>query len=244
MADDVTLNSMSGGSVVATDEVPGTGEHVQIVKLAQSADGDRTPIDADANGLRVFVTGTVASGGTYTIGDNGFPALVADSSGNWAPLVTDVSGNLKVVVESFAYVKPDPASGAFPVSDNGGSLTVDGTVGVSGTVAVSQSGTWVVGQNSSTPWGVVERGATIGHATASVTTSAAQIVASSSTRRTITVQNLGTDYVWLGATGISANNGLRLAPGQTAVIDRSPNAAVFAIASSGTQVCSIFTESD
>jgi len=53
MPDDVTLNSMSGGPVVATDEVPGTGEHVQVVKLAQSADGDRTPIDADANGLRV-----------------------------------------------------------------------------------------------------------------------------------------------------------------------------------------------
>lgn len=136
MADDVTLNSMTGGPVVATDEVTGTGEHVQIVKLAYSGDGDRTTIDADATGLRTFVTGTVASGAAYSVGDNGFPALVKDSSGNWSPLSLDVSGNLKTVVEGYAYVKPEPTSGAFPVSDNGGSLTVDGTVSVSGTVTV------------------------------------------------------------------------------------------------------------
>jgi hypothetical protein len=141
MADDVTLNSMSGGAVVATDD-SGTG-HVQIVKLAYSADGDRTHIPATAAGLAV-----------------------------------------------------------------------------------------------------IERGSTIGHSSASVTTTVGSILSSASTRRTITVQNLGTDYVWLGATGVAVGSGLRLAPGQTAVIDRSPNAQLFAIASSGTQSVSIFTESD
>lgn len=153
MADNVTLNSMSGGAVVATDDT-GTA-HVQIVKLAISADGSATFIPADAtNGIDVDVTR------------------------------------------------------------------------VSGTVSV------------------VERGATIGHTSESVTTTVGSILASSSTRRTITVQNLGTDYVWLGATGVTVGSGLRLAPGQTAVIDRSPNAQLFAIASSGTQSVSIFTESD
>lgn len=51
MPDNVTLNSMSGGSVVATDD-SGTG-HVQLVKLAYSADGSRTHIDATADGLLV-----------------------------------------------------------------------------------------------------------------------------------------------------------------------------------------------
>jgi len=142
MADNVTLNSMSGGSVVATDDA-GAGGQVQIVKLAYSADGDRTHIPATAAGLAV-----------------------------------------------------------------------------------------------------IERGATIGHSSASVTTTVGSILSSASTRRTITVQNLGTDYVWLGATGVTVGSGLRLAPGQTAVIDRSPNAEFFAIASSGTQSVSIFTESD
>ena len=34
---------------------------------------------------------------------------------------------------------------AIPVTDNSGSLTVDGTVGISGTVAATQSGTWNIG---------------------------------------------------------------------------------------------------
>jgi hypothetical protein len=66
MADDVTLNSMSGGQVVATDD-SGTG-HVQIVKLAFSADGSRTPIEADADGLQVSVGNTVEVALGTTVG--------------------------------------------------------------------------------------------------------------------------------------------------------------------------------
>jgi hypothetical protein len=90
----------------------------------------------------------------------------------------------------------------------------------------------------------VERGSVIAHGSASVTTSAAQVLALATGRRSATIQNLGTDYIYLGATGITANNGLRLAPGQTVVIDKSPTAAIFAIAASGTQTVSYFTESD
>lgn len=90
----------------------------------------------------------------------------------------------------------------------------------------------------------VERGATIAHGSGSVTTTAASLIASASTRRSVTIQNLGNDYVYLGATGITANNGIRLSPGQTVVIDKSPNAQIFAIAASGTQSVSYLTESD
>lgn len=142
MADNVTLNSMSGGSVVATDDA-GAGGQVQIVKLAYSADGDRTHIPATAAGLAV-----------------------------------------------------------------------------------------------------IERGATIASTSASVTTTSGQIVASSATRRTIVLTNLGTDYVWIGASGVTDNQGIRLAPGQALTIDRSPTAAVHAKAATGTQTVAIFTESD
>ena len=142
MADNVTLNSMSGGSVVATDDA-GAGGQVQIVKLAYSADGDRTHIPATAAGLAV-----------------------------------------------------------------------------------------------------IERGATIASTSASVTTTSGQIVASSATRRTIVLTNLGTDYVWIGASGVTDNQGIRLAPGQALTIDRSPTAAVHAKSASGTQTVAIFTESD
>jgi hypothetical protein len=90
----------------------------------------------------------------------------------------------------------------------------------------------------------VERGSTIGSTSASVTTTSGQIVAASATRRTIVLTNLGTDYVWVGASGVTDNQGIRLAPGQALTIDRSPTAAVHAKAATGTQTVAIFTESD
>ena len=67
MADNVTLNSMSGGAVVATDDT-GTA-HVQIIKLAISADGSATVIPADAtNGLDVDVTRIVPGTGATNLG--------------------------------------------------------------------------------------------------------------------------------------------------------------------------------
>lgn len=158
MADNVTLNSMSGGATVATDEVTdgtlGTVQ-VQYVKI----------MDGTLNG-----TGKLGVDATYGV-------------------KTDVTR-------------------------------------VSGTVAT------------------VERGATIASTSASVTTTSGQIVAASATRRTIVLTNLGTDYVWIGASGVTDNQGIRLAPGQALTIDRSPTAAVHAKAASGTQTVAVFTESD
>lgn len=180
MADNITLNAMTGGSVVATDDSGATG-HVQIIKLAISADGSVTFIPADATyGLDVDVTR--------------LPALAA------------------------------------------GSNVIGG---------VTQSGSWTVTANAGTgTMAVIERGATIASTSASVTTTSGQIVASSATRRTIVLTNLGTDYVWIGASGVTDNQGIRLAPGQALTIDRSPTAAVHAKAATGTQTVAIFTESD
>jgi hypothetical protein len=91
---------------------------------------------------------------------------------------------------------------------------------------------------------VIERGTTIASTSASVTTSSGQIVAASSTRRTIVLTNLGSDYVWIGASGVTDNEGIRLAPGQALTIDKSPTAAVHAKAASGTQTVAVFTEGD
>ena len=213
MADDVTLNSMSGGSVVATDD-SGTG-HVQLVKLAYSADGSRTHVDADTDGLKVKLsnaTVTVAlSGGSLPAGSNVIGAVT--QSGTW----------------------------------NIGSITTLPSLPAGSNVigAVTQSGSWTVTANAGTgTLAVIERGATIASTSASVTTTSGQIVASSATRRTIVLTNLGTDYVWIGASGVTDNQGIRLAPGQALTIDRSPTAAVHAKAASGTQTVAIFTESD
>lgn len=52
MADNVPITAGSG-TTVATDQVAGTLEHVQLFKLAYSADGSRTLVQVDANGLLV-----------------------------------------------------------------------------------------------------------------------------------------------------------------------------------------------
>jgi hypothetical protein len=225
VADDVTLNSMSGGPVVATDD-SGTG-HVQIVKLAFSADGSRTHVDADTDGLKVKVsnaTVTVALGSALPAGSNVIGGVT--QSGTWN---VGITGTPTVTV----------GNASIPVTDNGGSLTVDGTV------ATTQSGSWTVTANAGTgTMAVIERGATIASTSASVTTTSGQIVASSATRRTIVLTNLGSDYVWIGASGVTDNQGIRLAPGQALTIDKSPTAAVHAKAASGTQTVAIFTESD
>ncbi len=213
MADDVTLNSMTGGPVVATDD-SGTG-HVQLVKLAYSADGSRTHVDADTDGLKVKLsnaTVTVAlSGGSLPTGSNVIGAVT--QSGTW----------------------------------NIGSITTLPSLSAGSNVigGVTQSGGWTVTANAGTgTLAVIERGATIASTSASVTTTSGQIVASSATRRTIVLTNLGSDYVWIGASGVTDNQGIRLAPGQALTIDRSPTAAVHAKAASGTQTVAIFTESD
>lgn len=95
-----TLATVPASSVIATDDAGASG-HVQIVKLALSADGSATPITADANGMEVQGAG---------------------AAGTPAGGVVSVQG---------------VASGTvLPVSDGGGTLTVDGTV------SATQSGTW------------------------------------------------------------------------------------------------------
>lgn len=86
MADNVPITAGSGTDV-ATDQVTGTGEHVQLFKLAVSADGSRTLVTADSNGLLVNVSQLpVLPAGSNTIGfvgiTDGSNSLVVDTVHN------------------------------------------------------------------------------------------------------------------------------------------------------------------
>ena len=88
MADNITLNAGTGGSTLATDDAGAAG-HVQIVKLALSADGSATPITADANGIEVQGAGTAgtAAGGVVSIqGVASMTAVVVDGSAVTQPV--------------------------------------------------------------------------------------------------------------------------------------------------------------
>lgn len=79
MADNVAITAGSGTNI-ATDEVTGTGEHVQVVKLAISADGSRTALTADnTNGLLVDVSRV--SGTVEVTGDSANPLTVEIGDG-------------------------------------------------------------------------------------------------------------------------------------------------------------------
>jgi len=88
VADNVSITPGTGKDI-ATDEVTGTLEHVQIVKLAVSADGSRTALTADnTNGLLVDVSRISAAlpAGTNNIGtmniSDGTNTLVIDTVHN------------------------------------------------------------------------------------------------------------------------------------------------------------------
>lgn len=87
MADNVPITAGSGTDV-ATDQVTGTGEHVQLFKLAVSADGSRSLVTADSNGLLVNVSQLPAiPAGSNNIGfvgitDNANNNLVVDTVHN------------------------------------------------------------------------------------------------------------------------------------------------------------------
>lgn len=84
MADNVAITAGTGTDI-ATDQVTGTGEHVQIVKLAISTDGSRSLVPADGtNGLAVDVKNTVLSigDGTNAVTIDVDPADAEPNSGN------------------------------------------------------------------------------------------------------------------------------------------------------------------
>ena len=111
MADGVALPAASG--TVATDDTGATG-HVQIIKLAISADGSATLIPADAtNGISVNVTKQVPGTGATNLGkaedaaasdgDTGVMLLGvrnyggASSDGDYSAVCVSATGELCVV---------------------------------------------------------------------------------------------------------------------------------------------------
>jgi hypothetical protein len=91
VADTVDITAGTG-TTIATDDA-GAGGHVQIVKLALSADGSASPITADANGLEIQGAGTagtpaggvvsvqgVGSGTALAVSLATLPALVAGTA--------------------------------------------------------------------------------------------------------------------------------------------------------------------
>ncbi len=99
MADNVTLNSMSGGSVVATDDI--SSVHYQRIKLIEGADGVNDGDISSANGLPVELLASTAAIGK----------LAANSGVD----IGDVT------------INNSTGASAVNIQDGGNTITVDGT---------------------------------------------------------------------------------------------------------------------
>lgn len=152
MADNTILNVGTGGDVIATDDIAGV-KH-QLVKLEYGAADSATQV-SPANPLPVVQTGELPAG-TQNIGDVDVASIAAGDNniGNvdivTMPAVVLAAGTANVGdVDVLTVPAPlstsgggteaaalrvtlaNDSTGVVSVDDNGGSLTVDGTVAVS-----------------------------------------------------------------------------------------------------------------
>ena len=227
MADNTQLNPGTGGDTISTDEV--SGAHIQRVKLVDGTDNSGAVIPGDAtNGLFVNVkalpSGTVAGGsslpaGTAVIGKvdvNTDPSHAAD--GGALPAVQSVVAafdgvNTQVLKSDNTGVLQVQPAAVVPVSDNGSSLTVDGTVDLASS-------------------GDVAGTLTNGRRTVAVPGTAVAL-ASSATCAWVAVTALAsnTDRVAVGGTGVLATagseTGVQLVAGASVTIPTDDVASVF-----------------
>lgn len=111
-------------------------------------------MDESNDAVRVNVVAGSTSGTEYTedaaaAADPAGPMNMAVRADSLAAVSSTDGDNiaLRATNKGELYVKQ---TDAVPVTDNGGSLTVDGTVSISGTVAATQSGTWNINNVSGT----------------------------------------------------------------------------------------------
>ena len=162
MADNPTVdNGVLTDYVVSADEVVATGELLQRVKLAYSADGVATHVTADADGLLVnlgvnndvTVSGVATAVKQPALGTAGTASadvitIQGIASGTVVP-VSDGAGSLTVDNAQLSVVGTgteaaamrvtiaSDSTGVLSVDDNGGSLTVDGAVTVTNATAAN-----------------------------------------------------------------------------------------------------------
>jgi len=150
--DGLLVNLGSNNDVTVTGTVTaniaaGTNNIGDVDVLTVPAPLNLTGGGAEASALRVTIAND--STGVLSIDDNGASITVdgtiaATKSGTW---VLDSNNGVDI---GDVTINNASGGGAVNIQDGGNSITVDGTVAVSGTVAVTQSGTWdEVGINDS-----------------------------------------------------------------------------------------------
>lgn len=126
MADNTTLNSGSGGDVIASDDI-GPGVKYQRVKITLGADGTNDGDVASGNPMPVSdAGGSLTIDGTVTANLSATDNAVLDQIEVNTSYGDSVGGGTEAA--ALRVTLASDSTGVLSVDDNGGSLTVDGTV--------------------------------------------------------------------------------------------------------------------
>jgi len=118
----------------------------------------------------------------------------------------------------------------------------DAQAGVEATLVYSESASVMEGDSTPPTQLVAGSGAgTLSAAAVTVGTSAAVVSAASATRQSVLIQNLGSVDIFVGPSGVTTSNGLKVAAGETLTLDDNV-AAIYAISGTAGQNVRVLTE--
>lgn len=204
------------GAAADAESTSGSGSIIAILKRLRTLLNGGLPalvggaLPVNASGVTLTVSGTVgvdslpnegqqvmANSVSVTLASDQTAVVVSDGAG--ALTVDAVNLDIRDLSSATDSVAVTDGGGTLTVDDGGSSLTVDGTVAISGTVTVSVSGTTTVDGTVSTKTDL------LGDApgTDTVGTTEASLVASTATRKGFEVFNTSEDSqkLWLAFDG-------------------------------------------
>lgn len=181
-----------------------TADRKLLTRIVGATDSNR--LDVDSSGR---LTANLAAG-TNNIGD-------VDVLTVPAPLSTTGGGTEATALR---VTLANDSTGLVSVDDNGGSLTVDGTVSISGTVTTTET------CNSACVAGAVSVG--------SVSSTALPASALSSRKRLV-IQNLDSSIdLYIGPSGVTSTTGMKISAGWAQALEAGASNVIHGIAASGT----------
>ena len=135
-------------TVPAPLNVTGGGTEASALRVTIANDSTGV-LSIDDNGGSITVDGSISVANTITANLAAGTNNIGDVDVLTVPAPLNVTGG-GAEASALRVTIANDSTGVLSIDDNGSSLTVDGTVGISGTVAVTQSGTWdEVGINDS-----------------------------------------------------------------------------------------------
>ncbi len=235
------------------------GDAEQTFRSTGGAASADDVVAANVHGLDVNAFGMVFDGTTWDrLRGTAGAVHISDAGGS----ITVDASDLDIRDLAFATDKVDVSGSSVSISgsvsvtqgtspwvigDGGGSITVDAVDldirdlnSASDSVSAVQSGSWTVTANAGTGTFAVSDAAlantALAHAAASTTSTAAQIPTSNlSARKYLFVQNLGNRSIFLGGSGVTTSNGLRISPGSVAEFRAGAAIALYSVTDSGSQ---------